>query len=108
MRSSYLISIQVNPYLFPHLFFDLYYIHLCRSLIADFMTYDGEYKPMNRIGMTDISSTFLQMSFESTSVFMVDAALNKRTDPMMSPSSNIVLGHPIRHGTGAFECISRA
>jgi DNA-directed RNA polymerase I subunit RPA1 len=76
------------------------------SLIADFMTYDGEYKPMNRIGMADVSSTFLQMSFESTSVFMVDAALHKRNDPMMSPSANIVMGHPIRHGTGAFECIA--
>jgi DNA-directed RNA polymerase I subunit RPA1 len=76
------------------------------SLIADFMTYDGEYKPMNRIGMADISSTFLQMSFESTSVFMVDAAMHKRNDPMMSPSANIVLGRPIRHGTGAFECIT--
>ncbi|KAL7535540.1 hypothetical protein ACHAXR_006555 [Thalassiosira sp. AJA248-18] len=78
------------------------------SLIADFMTYDGEYKPMNRIGMADISSTFLQMSFESTSVFMVDAAMHKRNDPMMSPSANIVMGHPIRHGTGAFECIAKA
>lgn len=78
------------------------------SLIADFMTYDGEYKPMNRIGMADISSTFLQMSFESTSVFMVDAAMHKRNDPMLSPSANIVLGHPIRHGTGAFECIAKA
>jgi len=78
------------------------------SLIADFMTYDGEYKPMNRIGMADSSSTFLQMSFESTSVFMVDAAMHKRNDPMMSPSANIVLGHPIRHGTGAFECIAKA
>ncbi|KAL9186875.1 hypothetical protein ACHAXT_010595 [Thalassiosira profunda] len=73
------------------------------SLIADFMTYEGDYKPMNRIGMADVSSTFLQMSFESTSVFMVDAALHKRNDPMMSPSANIVMGHPIRHGTGAFE-----
>jgi len=78
------------------------------SLIADFMTYDGEYKPMNRIGMADISSAFLQMSFESTSVFMVDAAMHKRNDPMMSPSANIVMGHPIRHGTGAFECIAKA
>ena len=78
------------------------------SLIADFMTYDGEYKPMNRIGMADISSTFLQMSFESTSVFMVDAAMHKRNDPMMSPSANIVLGTPIRHGTGAFDCIAKA
>jgi len=78
------------------------------SLIADFMTYDGEFKPMNRSGMADVSSTFLQMSFESTSVFMVDAALHKRNDPMMSPSANIVVGHPIRHGTGAFECIAKA
>jgi DNA-directed RNA polymerase I subunit RPA1 len=76
------------------------------SLIADFMTYDGEYKPMNRIGMTDVSSTFLQMSYESTSVFMVDAALHKRNDNMNSPSANIVMGNPIRHGTGAFECIA--
>ena len=78
------------------------------SLIADFMTYDGDYKPMNRNGMLDISSTFLQMSFESTSVFMVDAAMHMRNDPMMSPSANIVMGHPIRHGTGAFDCIAKA
>jgi len=77
------------------------------SLISDYMTYDGGYKPMNRIGMADISSTFLQMSFESTSVFMVESALHKRNDPMMSPSANIALGHTIRHGTGAFECISK-
>ena len=78
------------------------------SLIADFMTYDGGYKPMNRIGMDDVSSTLLQMSFESTSVFMVDAARHKRSDQMMSPSANIVLGHTVRHGTGAFECIAKA
>jgi DNA-directed RNA polymerase I subunit RPA1 len=58
--------------------------------------------------MADISSSLLQMSFESTYVFMVDAAMHKRNDLMMSPSANIVLGHPIRHGTGAFECIARA
>jgi DNA-directed RNA polymerase I subunit RPA1 len=72
------------------------------------MTYDGDYKPMNRNGMLDISSTFLQMSFESTSVFMVDAAMHMRNDPMMSPSANIVMGHPIRHGTCAFDCMSIA
>ena len=103
-----MILCVLNCLLFNQLFSTLPFSILHRSLIADFMTYDGEYKPMNRIGMADISSTFLQMSFESTSVFMVDAAMNKRTDPMMSPSSNIVLGHPIRHGTGAFECISKA
>jgi len=77
------------------------------SLIADFMTYDGEYKAMNRMGMQDTSSTFLQMSFESTSMFMVEAAMHKRNDHMMSPSANIVMGTPMRHGTGAFECIMK-
>ncbi len=75
------------------------------TLIADYMTYDGEYKPMNRIGMADASSSFLQMSFETTANFMIDAAMNNKEEAMMSPSANIVLGRPIRHGTGAFECL---
>jgi DNA-directed RNA polymerase I subunit RPA1 len=75
------------------------------TLIADYMTYNGEFKPMNRIGMNDASSSFLQMSFETTANFMVDAAVNNLSESMMSPSANIVLGRPIRHGTGAFECL---
>lgn len=78
------------------------------SLIADYMTYDGGYKAMNRIGMADASSSFLQMSYETTAGFMIDAALNNRDEPMESPSANIVLGRPIKHGTGAFECIVKA
>ncbi len=77
------------------------------TLIADYMTYDGEFKPMNRIGMADASSSFLQMSFETTANFMVDAAMNNRMESMMSPSANIVLGRPIRHGTGALECLAK-
>lgn len=75
------------------------------TLIADYMTYDGGFKPMNRIGMADASSSFLQMSYETTATFMIDAALNNRDEPMNSPSANIVLGRPIKHGTGAFECL---
>lgn len=78
------------------------------TLIADYMTFDGGYKAMNRIGMADASSSFLQMSYETTAGFMIDAALNNRDEPMNSPSSNIVLGRPIKHGTGAFECIVQA
>jgi len=77
------------------------------TLIADYMTYDGDFKPMNRIGMADASSSFLQMSFETTANFMIDAALNNTQETMMSPSANIVLGRPIRHGTGALECIMK-
>ena len=78
------------------------------SLIADYMTFDGNFKPMNRIGMSDSSSAFLQMSFETTANFMVEAALTERNEPMMSPSANIVMGRPIKHGTGAFECLAQA
>mmetsp|Transcript_4193 Transcript_4193/g.5837 ORF Transcript_4193/g.5837 Transcript_4193/m.5837 type:complete len:1860 (+) Transcript_4193:393-5972(+) len=79
--------------------------HRHLTLIADYMTFDGGYKAMNRIGMVDSGSTFLQMSFETTTNFMIDAALSNKVDSLMSPSANIVMGKPIRHGTGAFDCI---
>ena len=75
------------------------------TLIADYMTYNGGFKAMSRLGMAEASSSFLQMTFETTANFMIDAALNNRYEPMMSPSANIVVGRPIRHGTGAFDCI---
>jgi len=78
------------------------------SLIADYMTFDGGFRPMNRRGMADSSSSFLQMSFETTANFMMDAALNNLSDKMNSPSANIVVGRPIRHGTGAFDCLIKA
>jgi DNA-directed RNA polymerase I subunit RPA1 len=77
--------------------------HRHLTLIADFMTFDGGFKPMNRGGMSDISSPFLQMSFETTANFMIEAALQGRSEPLMSPSANIVVGRPVRHGTGAFD-----
>lgn len=77
------------------------------SLIADYMTYDGGFKAMNRNGMTDSSSPFLQMSFETTANFMLDAALGSQTEHLVSPSANIVLGRPVRHGTGAFDLLAK-
>lgn len=75
------------------------------SLIADYMTHGGGYTPMNRTGMWETSSPFLQMSFETTAQFMTQAALTGGSDFMNSPSANIVAGRPIRHGTGAFSLL---
>ena len=72
------------------------------------MTFDGGFKPMNRNGMADIGSPFLQMSFETTAGFMTEAALNSRIEACNSPSANIVVGRPIRHGTGAFDLLTKA
>mmetsp|Transcript_32891 Transcript_32891/g.37873 ORF Transcript_32891/g.37873 Transcript_32891/m.37873 type:complete len:1758 (-) Transcript_32891:11-5284(-) len=75
------------------------------SLIADYMTFGGDYTAMNRTGMQEMSSPFLQMSFETTAQFLTQAALTGSSDDMNSPSANIVAGRPIRHGTGAFSLL---
>ena len=73
------------------------------SLIADFMTRNGSYVPMNRQGMGESSSPYVQMSFETTCQFLTRAALEGLTDKLESPTSRIVLGQPMRHGTGCFD-----
>mmetsp|Transcript_317 Transcript_317/g.575 ORF Transcript_317/g.575 Transcript_317/m.575 type:complete len:262 (+) Transcript_317:3-788(+) len=74
-------------------------------LIADYMTFDGGYKPMNRRGMADGSSAFLKMSFETTAAFMTDAARAAETERLMSPSANIVMGNPVKQGTGICDIL---
>ena len=77
------------------------------SLIADYMTADGGYKAMNRLGMESSSSPFLQMSFETTAHFLKQAAMANDSDTLSSPSGNIVMGRPVLHGTGAFDLLTR-
>ena len=88
--------------------FDVYSIsvdprHL--ALIADYMTQDGSYRPMNRGGMKNIESPFLQMSFETTTNFLMDSILNGHSDSMRSPSACISTGKVIKAGTGCFDIV---
>ncbi len=73
------------------------------SLIADFMTRDGGYTPMNRMGMMSCPSPFLQMSFETTCTFLTRAAQEGLVDNHNSPSASIVLGSVPKVGTGCFD-----
>lgn len=73
------------------------------SLIADFMTRNGSYAALNRIGMNDCSSPFLQMSFETTCTFLNKAAFEGLSDLQQSPSARIVLGSAPKVGTGCFD-----
>jgi DNA-directed RNA polymerase I subunit RPA1 len=75
------------------------------SLIADYMTYTGNYTAMNRNGMKEMSSPFLQMSFETTAEFLTEASLRSGSDELQSPSASIVVGRPVRHGTGSFSLL---
>ena len=73
------------------------------SLIADYMTFDGTYKPFNRIGIENNTSPFQQMTFETAIGFLRSATLGGKSDSLDSPSSCVVLGKPFCGGTGTFK-----
>ncbi|EJD52444.1 beta and beta-prime subunits of DNA dependent RNA-polymerase [Auricularia subglabra TFB-10046 SS5] len=73
------------------------------ELIADYMTFEGGYKPFNRQGISNNSSPLLKASFETTVAFLTDATLHGDFDNLSSPSGNIVLGRPSQTGTGSFD-----
>jgi len=74
------------------------YRHL--SLIADYMTMDGTYRPFNRIGMQNNPSPLQQMTFETAMEFLKTATLSGKTDYLSSPSACIVVGKAVKAGTG--------
>ncbi|KAI4482207.1 hypothetical protein M0804_008758 [Polistes exclamans] len=77
------------------------------SLIADYMTFDGSFKPLSRKGMDDSASPFQQMSFESSLNFLRNATLQGKKDDLNSPSSRLMLGQPCKSGTGAFSLLAK-
>ena len=82
---------------------DVDFRHL--SLIADFITYNGDYRAFNRIGMEESSSPFLKMSYETTMKYLIASSTTKDTDWITSPSSALVLGQAPEIGTNAFDVI---
>jgi len=90
--------------------FDVYGIEVDKrhlSLIADYMTFEGTYRPFNRIGIDNHSSPLQQMTFETAMGFLRQATLSGKTDSLTSPSACIVLGKPTRGGTGSFSLFQK-
>ncbi|TIC01852.1 beta and beta-prime subunits of DNA dependent RNA-polymerase [Wallemia mellicola] len=73
------------------------------ALLADYMTYDGGYKPFNRTGLSGSPSPLLRASFETTASIIAEAALFGDFDDMKSPASSIVMGCVPEVGTGLFN-----
>ena len=67
------------------------------------MTFDGSYKPFNRIGIQNNTSPFQQMTFETAIGFLREATLGSKSDDLLSPSSCVVIGKPFSCGTGSFK-----
>ena len=76
----------------------MYFGHL--SLIADYMTFGGNYRAMNRSGIQGKSSPLQQMSFETSVRFLSEATQHGVCDDLNSPSSRIVMGGVVPTGTG--------
>ena len=76
------------------------------SLIADYMTHQGGYRPFNRGGMTHHSSPFLKMSFETSMNFLSSACHDIQMDSLKSPAAAIVVGKLVPIGTGVFDLIN--
>ena len=79
------------------------YRHL--SLIADYMTFNGEYRAFNRIGIEEKSSPFLRISYETALAFLMKSAVKSDLDLGDSPSSALVIGKIGQFGTGMVDII---
>ncbi|KAG6916710.1 hypothetical protein DXG01_005659 [Tephrocybe rancida] len=75
------------------------------ELIADYMTFDGGYKPFNRKGISTNPSPLLKASYETTAAFLSEATLYGDFDDLTTPSGNIVMGRPNLTGTGVFDVV---
>eukprot|EP00056_Hartaetosiga_gracilis_P012015 m.186966 g.186966 ORF g.186966 m.186966 type:complete len:365 (+) comp13622_c2_seq4:122-1216(+) len=76
------------------------------SVIADYMTFEGTFRGMNRITMRSNVSPFTQMSFESTVDFLKRAVVEGDHDPLKSNSSRLVVGNLTVNGTGCFDVLN--
>ena len=72
------------------------------SLIADYMTHQGGYRPFNRAGMNAHSSPFLKMTFETSVNFLTAASMDAQPDRLQSPAAALILGKLAPIGTGVF------
>lgn len=73
------------------------------SLVADYMCFEGVYKPLNRHAIQSNSSPLQQMTFETSFKFLKQATMLGSHDQLVSPSACLVVGKVVKGGTGLFE-----
>ncbi|XP_034078691.1 LOW QUALITY PROTEIN: DNA-directed RNA polymerase I subunit RPA1 [Gymnodraco acuticeps] len=73
------------------------------SLVADYMCFEGIYKPLNRHAIRSNSSPLQQMTFETSFKFLKQATMLGSHDELVSPSACLVAGKVVKGGTGLFD-----
>jgi DNA-directed RNA polymerase subunit A" len=77
-------------------------------LVADLMTCDGEVKQIGRHGISgEKASVFARAAFEVTVNHLLDAGMRGDVDKLEGVTENIIVGQPIRMGTGDVHLVSR-
>jgi len=78
------------------------------TLIADAMTMDGEVKSIGRHGLAGGKVSVLsRAAFEVTVDNLLEAAMYGETDELKGVTENVIVGQPIKMGTGAIELVAR-
>ncbi|KAK7206823.1 putative DNA-directed RNA polymerase III subunit [Myxozyma melibiosi] len=78
------------------------------QLLGDVMTYKGEVLGITRFGLAKMRDSVLQLaSFEKTTDHLFDASFHMKTDLIEGVSECIILGQPMRIGTGAFQLVRK-
>jgi len=77
-------------------------------LLADMMTYDGEIRGIVRSGITrGKSSPFARAAFEETTKHLLDAAFKGEKEMLTGVVENIIVGQPIKVGTGIVKLVMK-
>jgi len=77
-------------------------------LLADVMTADGELKQIGRHGVAGEKQSILaRAAFEMTVNNLLDAAMRGEIDYLRGITENIIIGQPIKLGTGDVELVAK-
>ncbi|VVB94688.1 DNA-directed RNA polymerase subunit A'' [uncultured archaeon] len=77
-------------------------------LVADIMTVDGDVKPIGRHGISgEKASVLARAAFEVTVSHLLDSGLGGDVDELRGVTENVIVGQPIRLGTGNVKLIAR-
>jgi len=77
-------------------------------LLADLMTFSGEIKGIVRTGITKgKASPFARAAFEETTKHLLEAAFKGERENLTGVVENIIVGQPIKVGTGIVELLMK-
>jgi DNA-directed RNA polymerase subunit A" len=77
-------------------------------LLADLMAYDGSIKGIVRTGIArEKASPFARAAFEETIKHLLDAAFAGQKEILQGVVENIIVGQPIKVGTGMVDLVMK-